>query len=445
MAVDVGDAQPRAGTARMTVTVPLGGATRVRGDRPPLHGFEPARRVSRAATEVLREGALDFRAHVVAQGSATQEPGLRSADRGVDAPGPGECGGLDAGHTAEDPEECVGASVWPLVPSVIGLIVAAGVIVFAGVRLTRAADELADRTGLGDAVGGALLLGAATSLPGIVTTATGALEGDPAYGLANPIGGVAIQTVWLAIADLVYRRANLEHAAASLENVLQTLILVALLGVPVIAYATPGLRWGWIHPLTLLIPVLYAYGLVLLQRMHAHPMWQPTQTPATSSGGEDEAGSDASTRRLWMRLAALAVLVGVAGWAIGQGGLGVIAATGLPSGLVGFTLTTALTSLPELVVLITAVRMGALTLGVGNIIGGNVFDTLMIALADAFYLEGPIYRDAGPVSLVLLGGTILMTTVLAGGLVMRDRKGIGFEGFALPLIYVGTVVLAVMA
>lgn len=46
------------------------------------------------------------------------------------------------------------------------------------------------------------------------------------------------------------------------------------------------------------------------------------------------------------------------GWAIGQGGLGVVAATGLPSALVGFTLTTALTSLPELAVLITAVRMG---------------------------------------------------------------------------------------
>lgn len=50
--------------------------------------------------------------------------------------------------------------------------------------------------------------------------------------------------MWLAIADLVYRRANLEHAAASLESVLQALILVALLAVPVMAYATPGLRLG---------------------------------------------------------------------------------------------------------------------------------------------------------------------------------------------------------
>jgi cation:H+ antiporter len=108
-------------------------------------------------------------------------------------------------------------------------------------------------------------------------------------------------------------------------------------------------------------------------------------------------------------------------------------------------LTTAVTSLPELVVLLTAVRMGALALGVGNIIGGNVFDTLMIAVADVAYLEGTVYRDAGASSLVLLGGTMLMITVLTAGLVMRDRKGIGFEGILLPLIYLGTTGLAILS
>ncbi|WP_324274384.1 hypothetical protein [Blastococcus brunescens] len=106
-------------------------------------------------------------------------------------------------------------SPWPLLPSVLALLGMAVVMVVVGIRLTRIADTLSERTGLGDAVGGALLLGALTSLPGNVTVLTGALEGDPGFALANPIGGIALQTVWLAIADLVYRRANLEHAAAS--------------------------------------------------------------------------------------------------------------------------------------------------------------------------------------------------------------------------------------
>ncbi|GAA4738745.1 cation transporter [Modestobacter marinus] len=335
---------------------------------------------------------------------------------------------------------------WPLVPSAIALVAMAAVIVFVGVRLTRTADELADRTGLGDAIGGALLLGAVTSLPGNVTVLTGALEGDAGFALANPVGGIALQTVWLAIADLVYRRANLEHAAASLENVMQSVILMAMLSLPVIAYATPQLTLGWIHPVTLLIPLLYAYGLRLLRRMHDHPMWVPTHTSATEGDHADEDdGSDRSTPRLWATLAVWGLIVGVAGWVVGQAGLGVAAGTGLEGGIIGFTLTTAVSSLPELVVLVTAVRMGQLTLGVGNIVGGNVFDMLMIAVADLGYLNGSLYRDAGSTSLILLGGTMLLIAVLTAGLVMRDRKGIGFEGLLIPVIYVATVALAVVS
>lgn len=69
-----------------------------------------------------------------------------------------------------------------------------------------------------------------------------------------------------------------------------------------------------IRPLTLLIPGLYAYGLVLLRRMRDAPMWQPTHTSATSDEDEDDgAGSDASIGRLWGELAALGLVVGVAG------------------------------------------------------------------------------------------------------------------------------------
>ena len=56
-----------------------------------------------------------------------------------------------------------------------------------------------------------------------------------------------------------------------------------------------------------------------------------------------------------------------------------------------------------------------------------------------------MYRDAGDQSLVLLGGTSLMIAVLAGALMVRDRRGIGFEGLAIPGIYLGTVRLAYLA
>ena len=95
---------------------------------------------------------------------------------------------------------------WPLLPSLAGLLVALLVVVVAGRKLTATADALADRTGLGEALAGALLLGAVTSLPGIGTTVVGSLNGDAEFALANPVGGIAVQTVWLAIGDLLDRK-----------------------------------------------------------------------------------------------------------------------------------------------------------------------------------------------------------------------------------------------
>ena len=70
--------------------------------------------------------------------------------------------------------------------------------------MTRVADRLADVTGLGEAVFGAVLLGGSTSLPGIITSVTTAFEGYAELSISNAIGGIAAQTTFLAIADAVY-------------------------------------------------------------------------------------------------------------------------------------------------------------------------------------------------------------------------------------------------
>lgn len=74
-------------------------------------------------------------------------------------------------------------------------------IAVAGSRLTALVDDLADRTGLGEAVAGAALLGAATSLSGFVVSVTAAAGGNPELAMSNALGGIAVQTVFLAVAD----------------------------------------------------------------------------------------------------------------------------------------------------------------------------------------------------------------------------------------------------
>ncbi len=317
------------------------------------------------------------------------------------------------------------------------VLIGGGVVLLTvGVRFTRTVDVLADRTGIGEALAGAVLLGAATSLPGLITTVTGALDGQAGFAVSNAMGGIAAQTSFLVLADLIYRRANLERAAASLPNVMQTAILIALVGLVLLAATGPDVSLLGVHPASLALIVVYVYGLRLVQRMHARPMWRPRATDDTVVDDVDsDDDSPATTRRLWLEFAALAAVVAVVGYLIGQAGLSIARDSGLSGSVVGALFTSVVTSLPELVTVLTAVRIGALTLAVSNIVGGNTFDVLFVAAADLAFRSGSVYHAVDQQALFVLALTVVMTAMLAGGLLYRDERYIGFEGVAILVTY----------
>lgn len=326
------------------------------------------------------------------------------------------------------------------------LVVSAAILISAGVKFTRIVDELADRTGIGEALAGALLLGAATSLPGLMTTITGAAAGEAGFAVSNAVGGIAAQTTFLVIADLLYRRVNLEHAAASLPNVVQTMVLMALIGVVLSATGTPELVIGWLHPATFVLLAVYGYGLIVTRRAREAPMWRPRQTASTVVDEEQpEEWSDRTVPQLWRTFGGFALLVAVVGYLIGRSGVVVAAESGLSGSLVGALFTSVITSLPELVTVIAAVRIGALTLAVSNIVGGNTFDVLFVAAADVAFVDGSVYHAADTQSIFFMALTVLLTSLLAAGMLSRERRHIGFEGVAILVFYtlgVTTLVLA---
>ena len=330
------------------------------------------------------------------------------------------------------------ASLALTVPVFLG---AALVLIVVGSRFAGLVDTLADRTGLGEAVAGAVLLGATTSLPGLITTVVAALDGQAGFAVSNAVGGIAAQTVFLAVADLLYRRANLEHAAASLPNILQAIILIGLVSTVTFARYSPDVTVLGVHPATLALLVIYAYGLRLVRETRDRPGWQPEQTAETVEDEPEEDDDPASLAQLWGRFALMALTVAVSGFVIAQSGLSIAEQTPLSGTVVGGVLTSVASSLPELVTVIAATRAGALTLAVGDIVGGNVFDVLFVGAADIAFREGSVYHALGDSDLFLLALTMLLTSVLVAGLVHREEKGIGFEGIAMLVLYVGGVLI----
>jgi cation:H+ antiporter len=375
-------------------------------------------------------------------------------------------------------------AAWPLAVHIGVFFVSAILVAVVGVRLTDSAARIARRTGLGQAVTGALFLGASTSLSGIITSVTAAAASHPELASSNAVGGIAAQTVFLAVADRVYRKANLEHAAASDENMLQGALLIALLSVTLLAALAPQVVLLGIHPVTVVLLLSYGFGQRLVMTAKGQEMWKPRITEYTQleaaagdtatnagdaqegeegqagdhAGGSGQAGdrevgrgraprAEAPLATVWARFAAAAVAIGILGYLLARSGVSVAGQTGLSETVLGGLFTAVATSFPELVTAVAAVRMGALTLAVSDIMGGNAFDVVFLAVADIAYRDGSLYHAMGqrPTFLIML--TILLTSILLMGLIRREKHGIaniGFESFLLFLVYAGGFLLIVV-
>ncbi|UEM19160.1 sodium:calcium antiporter [Skermanella mucosa] len=334
--------------------------------------------------------------------------------------------------------------------AVIGIFVVCAVaIAFAGTKLAGVADTLADRTGMGEIIAGALFVGGSTSLPGIITSMTTAAEGYAGLAIGNAVGGLTAQTTFLAVADLVYRRANLEHAAATLTGLVQGTLLVTMLTIPLLAMASPEITILGVHPASILLFVMYGFGLKLLSRVKEMPMWSPvmtddTQDEAQEAQDAEEDGDRRPTSRLWMLFGAYAAVTAVAGYLIGEASIALVGLTGLSETAVGTVFTAVSNSLPELVTAIAAVRIGAVSLAVGDIIGGNAFEVLFLAAADIFYRSGSIYHRFTDENVFTTVLAILMTGILLLGMLRRQQQGIaniGFESALVLALYACSIVL----
>ena len=330
-------------------------------------------------------------------------------------------------------------------PVLVGLFLAAAAVIgLAGTKLAGIADKLADRTGMGEVIAGALFIGASTSLPGAITSMAVAADGHAQLAIGNAVGGLTAQTAFIAVADLVYRRANLEHAAASVTGLTQGTLLVSLLTLPLLAGSAPEWTYLGVHPVTLILPIGYVFGLRLLGAVKDEPMWTPKQTPETRSEVDEDAEHPETTRRLWTWFGALAAATAVSGWLIGETSVALVAELAISETAFGTLFTAVANSLPELVTAIAAVRIGAVSLAVGNIIGGNAFEVLFLAAADVFYREGSIYHAFTPDNTFTALIAILMTGILLMGMLRRQRAGpahIGFESVLVLALYAVSAVL----
>lgn len=320
----------------------------------------------------------------------------------------------------------------------------------AGSRIARYANTIAERTGIGKAFLGMILLGGITSLPELAVTVTAALGDSAPLAVNNLLGGVAMQVAVLAVADAIYGKGAISAILAR-----PVLLLQGILDILLLALIAGGVVVGDVGILgvglwTAAVFVFFLLGLWLVKAYGDDPRWVPRS--ALEEGGDRLTAETQERQRRHARreqgspLSRVVLRTGVAGSAILAGGYllsrtgeALAEQTGLGTSFVGAVLVAISTSLPEVSTVIGSVRIGQYEMAFSDILGTNLFDLGMIFVIDLAYRGGPVLGEVGRFSIfaALLG--IVVTAIYVAGLIERKDRAylrMGVDSIAVVVVYV---------
>jgi cation:H+ antiporter len=309
---------------------------------------------------------------------------------------------------------------------------------YAGAELTRLADAIGEKTGLSRSWLGLLLLAAVTSLPELATGISAVtVAGAPDIAIGDVLGSTVFNLALLVLLDLLYRPDSI-YTRASHEHVLSAafgVVLLSMVGAGLLLEREQVLPViGHVGSYTPLLVVLYLVAMrsVFVQgrRQAARHGEAPQPPPLYGS---------LSLRRAIIRFVLSAVVVAAAGTWLPFVAVRIADDMGWSRTFVGTLFVAAATSVPEIVVTVAALRLGALDMAIASLLGSNLFDILIVALDDLFYAPAPILSAVAPVHAVTAFSAAMMSGAVIIGLVYRPKgprlRAPGIVSLALLAVY----------
>ncbi len=292
-------------------------------------------------------------------------------------------------------------------------LISSAILVVVGLKLAEFADVIAIRTGLGGAFVGAILLAASTSLPELLTTINSFQLNEVNLAAGNLFGSNMFNMFLLGVLDVVFwrqqvlRRIRLRHAmSGAAASLLIALVLFFLL-------ADIKVMVGWVGLDSIFIILAYL-GLVY--------SLQNSEDKVSVGEVEIDPKMMSLAAGIVGFVLAAGLLVVVTPWLV-ESSVKIAEITGLGTGFVGIALVGLVTSLPELVTTIGAVRLKAFNMAVGNLFGSNMFNVFAIGLGDLFLTSGRFLGEIDPTfTLTGLVGLVLTLLAVVGNVGKFERK-----------------------
>jgi len=318
-------------------------------------------------------------------------------------------------------------------------LVTSGFIVFAGTKLAFYGDVLAEKTGLGRTWVGLVLVAATTSLPELFTgIGSVTVFSLPNIALGNILGACMLNLLIVSFLDLVGGKTPIA-AKAGPSHLLSVGFGSIMMGALGIGFATreylPPI--GWVGLYTPALFLLYPLSMRLVF------LYERRRLRAEAKVVAEELRYGLISKGSAIRRYALYAIV-VIGAAIYLPRLGerIAVQSGLGQSFVGSLFIAITTTLPELVVSLSAARLGAVDLALGNLFGSILFNLLILALDDLLFIQGPLLSAVDSTHLLSILAVVLMNAVLVVSLTyqaLRKRFVLAWDTLAILIIYLATI------
>jgi cation:H+ antiporter len=328
----------------------------------------------------------------------------------------------------------------------------------AGVYLSRTTDALDFRWKLGDALGGMVLLSVSGSLPEMAITISAASQHNLPLAAGNLIGGIAMQTMVLAICDMFVKgKKPLSFLVGSLMPVLEASLVMAIVAIVFMGtMLPPSVALFGVSPASLVIIVVWVFGIAMLNKVRNSPAWEITMQGSKSGRPHRRIPHPTvhhpyekwSTTRIFMLFLVGSIVTLIAGWALAISSAALSDRFHINGVVFGATILAAASALPEISTGIAAVRLGDHQLVMSDVFGGNAFQICLFVLADIM-AGTPALPQSGVENGWLASVGILLTTLYASSVVMRPAKRylrLGLDSLIAILAFVigiwGLIVIA---
>jgi len=292
---------------------------------------------------------------------------------------------------------------------------------YAGVKLTVYGDAIADKTGLGGNWIGFLLIGIVTSVPELASGISAVTLADaPDLAVGAIFGACIFNLAIIVILDLLYRRGSIYSTAS------QGHILSASFGIVMIGFNGLGMSmalngkafaFGHIGIYSPAILVLYVASVYTVFSYESRQIKLYTEK-------EPDAYPNLTLSAVIIRYIAAALVVIVTGIWLPLVAKQIALIMHWQESFVGTLLVAFITTIPEMTVAVTAIKIHALDMAIGGIFGSNLMNNAILAIEDIVYQHGPIFSKISPIHTVSVATSLIMTGFAIIGLFFRPEQRI---------------------